>query len=198
LADILAQTMVEPTRGMLKYGKPVMVTEFGASAGASPEDFRAIDHAIGAWCGLVSGHAGSPMIWWWEWVDQGERWGPYRAISAFISGEDLRDPDASSMRLPCTSSVGDLWCRAWMRQGRALGYVLHQGWGAKGGAPPRIGDGVVHLAEAAQPGTLELSWWNASDGSIIEKRLIEHPGGVLDLTAPAFDGHIAFKLTRRP
>jgi hypothetical protein len=41
---------------------------------------------------MVSGCSGSPMLWWFEWVDQRDQWSPYTAIARFAAGEDLRGP----------------------------------------------------------------------------------------------------------
>ena len=198
LADILAGSLHDPTRGLARYGKPVVVTEFGASSGASPEDFRSVDHLIGGWVGLVSGHAAAPMLWWWEWVDQGNRWQPYGALHRFISGEDLRGAEARSLALVAEASGGKLWSRAWIRPGRALGYVLAAGWGARGGEPPLIEEARIRLSDEGAPGTIVVTWWDATAGVAQDHDEIIHQGGPLYLRPPPFRGHLAWKVVRRP
>ncbi len=197
LVDILAGSLHDPTRGLLRFAKPVMVTEYGASSGESPADFRAVDHLIGGWIGLVSGHAAAPMNWWWEWVDQGGRWSPYGAIARFIADEDLRGADASSVALTVSAPEQRLWCRAWIRPGRALGYVLASGWGTRGGDPPRIEGATIQVAEAVDAGRLVVAWWDAERGHVQSQDEIDHPGGPLVLSLPIFHGHLAWKINRR-
>lgn len=196
LAEILAESTQMAGRGLGRYRKPVLTTEFGASSGQAPESCREIDHRIGFWCGLVSGHGGSPMNWWWEWVDQGGRWAPFGAIRRFLAGEDLRGAEARSVELLCLPSEGRLWCRAWARPGRILGYLLERRWGAMGGAAPRIEGALVEVGGAVAGGLVHVAWWDADRGQVVAEREVLHPGGLLRLPVPAFDGHLAFKVWR--
>ena len=196
LVDILAGSLHDPTRGLLRFAKPVIVTEFGASSGESPADFRAVDHLIGGWTGLVSGHAAAPMLWWWEWVDQGGRWAPYGAVRRFIAGEDMRGSDASSVALVSESPDQRLWCRAWIRPGRALGYVLASGWGARGGEPPLVAGATIRIADVVEAGRLDIQWWDADQGVMLSVSEVAHPGGAFVLQPPAFRGHLVWKVLR--
>jgi len=207
LANILADSTLYPNRGLHRYGKPTLTTEFGATSSAAPESYRAVDHRIGAWAALVSGHAGAPMLWWWEWVDQGERWQPYGAIARFIAGEDPRAAkwptetaaadQPHSVELSASGGGNDnLWVRAWMRPGRMLGYILDPNWGTVGGEPPRIADGKLLIGGSIAAGRLAAEWWNADTGVRSATDAITHPGGELRLALPPFAGHLGFKLYR--
>ncbi len=196
LVDILAGSLNDSNRGLAHFAKPVVVTEYGAGSGESPEDFRAVDHLTGAWIALVSGHAAAPMLWWWEWVDQGERWGPYGAIQRFIVGEDLRGAEARSIALVAEAPEARLWCRTWIRPGHALGYVLEANWGARGGRPPVVSGAVIRVAEQVEAGTLRVQWWDADSGQLVSQTDHEHPGGAFALNPQPFAGHLAWKIRR--
>ena len=196
LSEILAGTMFDRSDGMGRYGKPVLITEYGASSGDSPDGQLEVDHATSAWVALVCGHAGSPMSWWWEWVDQGERWQPYEAIRNFILGEDLRAPLGRSVKLRASTAGGDLWAQAWSRPGRMLGYMQSPDWGQRGGKPPTMTTTNIDIGMSIASGSLTLEWWDADRGERREVVHINHPGGELRLQAPPFAGHIAFKLIR--
>jgi hypothetical protein len=185
----------QPGSGLSNLGKPVLVTEFGGSAGATSRARMAIEHAIGPWAGLVSGHAGSPMLWWFEWLDQEERFGVYGALNRFLAFEDLRDPQAGCIAPNPTGKTGGLWCRAWSRPGRALGYLLDNDWG-RGGVERAIGGAGVRLPGEVKAGAMRLEWWDADRGVVVQRKDFEHPGGTLDLPAPDFRRHLAFKLIR--
>ncbi len=196
LADILSDSTQYPNRGLSRYKKPCLVTEFGAGSGVSPAGCREVDHRTGAWAALVTGHAGAPMLWWWEWVDQGDRWQPFTAIRRFILGEDLRGRAARCAELAAGSSAGPLWCRAWVRPSRLLAYMQVPGWGAMGGVPPQISDGWLDLGSQIKPGTIHIEWWNCDDGVIIGRETVHHEGNSLRVSCPEFSGHIACKLWR--
>ena len=196
LSEILAGTMFDSSAGLGRYGKPVLITEYGASSGDSPDGQLEVDHTISAWVALVCGHAGSPMSWWWEWVDQGDRWQPYEAIRNFIQAEDMRAPQGRSVKLRATTESTDLWAQAWSRPGRILGYVQSPEWAQRGGNPPTITTANINVGMTVAAGKLTLEWWDADRGERREVVQIVHSGGPLRLQTPSFAGHVAFKLIR--
>jgi hypothetical protein len=198
LADLLWRSTMDPVprRGLAQFGKPVLTTEFGGNWDACPEPQMLAEHASGPFAGLVSGHAGSPMLWWFEWLDQGNHFTPYRAISAFIRDEDLRGNGARSIVLGATSSSGTLWCRAWSRPGRMLGYLLDQDWGRRGRDALTHAQAAIEIGSSIAAGRMTVEWWDADAGAWNKRIAIDHPGGPLQLQPPAFQRHIAFKLYR--
>ncbi len=193
LADILADSATYPGSGLDIYGKPILTSEFGAGAGGSPSLARLVDHLTGPWAALVSGHAGAPMLWWWEWVDQGSRWQPYRAIRNFVQGEDLRGGRAAILDAHPDTRV---WARAWAKRGRVLGYVLDRSWGADGVEAGAIRGATIDLGARIAPGQLQLSWWDPMQGVAISTVQIAHAGGALRIPVPTFSHHLAFKVVR--
>lgn len=195
IADLLCRSTRDPRfprDGLSGLGKPVLVTEFGGSAGATSRPRMAVEHAVGPWAALVSGHAGSPMLWWFEWIDQEDRFGVYGAVNRFLAGEDLRGSEA---RCVAPAVEGGLWCRVWLRPGRGLGYLLDEGWGR--GEPERTIPAAAVRMNEVRPGAMSVEWWDADRGRVLERREIAHPGGTLTLVPPAFARHLAFKLMRR-
>jgi hypothetical protein len=77
-----------------------------------------------------------------------------------------------------------------------LGYLLDGVWGT-GGEEQDIGVGRIRLAGEVRPGPMTVEWWDADRGSLRERTDITHPGGTVELAAPAFRRHLAFKLLRR-
>lgn len=200
LADLLWRSTMDPVprRGLAQFNKPVLTTEFGGNWDACPEPQMIAEHASGPFAGLVSGHAGSPMLWWFEWLDQGDHFTPYRAISEFIAGEDLRGTAARSIVLGATSDAGTLWCRAWSRPGRMLGYLLDQDWGRRGRDAATHASAGIEIGSNIAPGMMTIEWWDADAGAWHKTMPIDHPGGPLRLQPPAFQRHIGFKLYRSP
>lgn len=200
LADLLWRSTMDPVprRGLAQFNKPVLTTEFGGNWDACPEPQMIAEHASGPFAGLVSGHAGSPMLWWFEWLDQGDHFTPYRAISAFIAGEDLRGGGARSIVLGATSDAGTLWCRAWSRPGRMLGYLLDQDWGRRGRDAVTHAMAGIEIGSSIAAGQMTVEWWDADAGAWHKTVPLDHPGGPLRLQPPAFQRHIGFKLYRAP
>ncbi|MBA3684707.1 MAG: hypothetical protein H0W72_05635, partial [Planctomycetes bacterium] len=199
IADLLAASTRDPLQagqGLAGFAKPILVTEFGGSPGACAPARLAAEHAIGPWVGLVSGHGGAPMLWWFEWIDQQDRFALYGAVRRFLDGEDLRSREAACIAPTAVASGQTLWCRAWSRPGRMLGYVLDRAWGFAGGDGQRLAVGELVVGESVAPGELSLEWWDCDRGEIVERRQVSHAGGRLALPMPAFQRHLAFKLVR--
>lgn len=193
LAELFSQSVAK--RALGQYRKPLLCTEFGGQYNGCPEPQMVAEHASGPWCALVCGLTGAPMLWWYEWIDQGGRLAPYGALSRFIAGEDLRDPRADSAIMGTTEP--GVWARGWARPGRVLGYLLDLRWQADGSTQPAHAATHLTIGEQVPAGAMSLSWWDADRGVLLAEQAIDHPGGALVLTPPAWRNHLAFKLARR-
>lgn len=74
------------------YGKPSYVGEFGADAGGpdSKVDPGGILLHDGMWSTLMTGSAGSAMLWWWDnHIAPGNLYYHFAALSKFIKGVDF-------------------------------------------------------------------------------------------------------------
>ncbi len=156
---------------------------------------RHIDLRIACWAALVSGHGGAPMTWWWEWVDQGNRWQTYQAIQKFIAGEDLRGSDAKSVALPARAGEHDRWCRAWVRPGRILLYAVDDDYATLGTIQTTHGC-TITIGSSVEPGKMIVQWIDPDSGDTISRHTIDHHGGKLTITAPDFSIHMLAKLYR--
>jgi hypothetical protein len=136
------------------------------------------------------------MLWWFEWLDQGSHFAPYRAISAFIAGEDLRSPNGSSVVLKVSSVAGQLWARAWKKPGRMLGYLLDEEWGRSGNTSVTHAGVALNIGDNIKAGQIQIEWWDADEGAWHQSIIIDHAGGPLQLKPPSFLRHIAFKMVR--
>lgn len=196
LVDLLWNGMQDPIRGLAKHKKPLLVTEFGGSSGGSSNDLLAAELASAPWAAMVSGNAGMPFMWWFEWIDQGERWQPFGAIAHFLAGEDLRGADARAVVLAASGDGGPWWARAWVRPGRMLGYVADHRWTGEGRTTGSTTGVSVRIGSQVAPGPCRVEWWDANNGALRGVQELQHPGGPLDIHAPEFVHHCAFKLIR--
>jgi hypothetical protein len=198
IADLLYSSTMDPVpgRGLAQFVKPVLTTEYGCNWDAGPEQQMLAEHASGPWAALVSGHAGAPMLWWVEWLDQHSLFSVYSAVSRFLEHEDLRGAAARSIVLGATAGETALWSRAWSRPGRMLGYVLDPAWGSGTSAATPMAHVQIRIGSSIGAGSMTVEWWDADAGASHATQIIDHPGGALVLQAPLFERHIAFKLYR--
>jgi hypothetical protein len=196
LVDLIWNGMQDPGRGLGRFKKPVLVTEFGGSSGGTSGDLLAAELASAPWAAALSGNAGMPFMWWFEWIDQGNHWQPFGAIARFLEAEDLRGPDARAVVLAASGGNDPWWARAWVRPGRMLGYLADHRWTGEGGEQPTHAGVSVRIGSQVAPGPCRIEWWDATSGVRLRTQEYDHPGGALDLHAPEFLRHIAFKLIR--
>jgi hypothetical protein len=137
------------------------------------------------------------MLWWLEWLDQRNHFQPYRALAAFLAGEDLRGKEARSIVLGVSCASTQLWSRAWSRPGRMLGYVLDPAWGASGAGLGLMEGATIRIGGSISAGPMTVEWWDADAAAWHRTETINHPGGELILSPPPFERHLAFKLYRQ-
>jgi hypothetical protein len=182
-------------RGLGGLGRPVLVTEFGGNwSGTRNDGLMQVDHASGAWVAFVSGHAGAPMLWWFEWVDQGGRFAPYGAIARFAAGEDLR-VGGRTVAVQ-VQSTADLWAAAWRTTTRVFGYVIDEDWAEDGSQAAPVGARIT--VEASPSGNLVCEWWDPDTGQVVGSQRLGSGGGSQSLQTPTFRRHLAWKLVARP
>jgi hypothetical protein len=197
LMDLIYLGTMDTTRGLGRYKKPVWVTEFGGSSQGGSSPTLVAELATAGWAAMVSGNGGMPMMWWFEWIDQSDRWQPFLALSAFVRGEDFRGDNARGVVLANTNTAGELvWSRAWVRPGKMLGYVADHQWAATGESAHELSGVSVRVGTTVTPGPCRVAWWDADRGVVVKTDEFEHAGGALDIRPPPFMRHIAFKLTR--
>ena len=202
MADILWESTANRAKGLhriLDPVKPVLVTEYGGAPQAGPPAQILAEHHQGPWAAWFSAHGGSPMLWWFEWIDQNNYWGTWNGLHAYIADVDLRE-FKGPVALTAQASSQRLWSRAWVRKGQAMGYLMDWQWGyagaSAGTAAPTIANAQVTISRNAAAGTLRLQWWDCERGIILTETTWKHPGGQLRVQAPPFSRHIAWKLQR--
>lgn len=184
-------------RGLRPSGKGGMVTEFGCNWNGGSEPRLYAEHASAGFVALVAGHAGAPMNWWHEWVEQRGGWQCFRALANFVAGEDLRGSEARSVGMAVEGERDRLQARAWLRPGRALGHILDLAWQEDGGDGRQRSGVAVVVGEEVAPGSLVVEWWDADRGTLRAREVLVHRGGRLVLAPPPFRRHLAFKLVRQ-
>ena len=134
------------------------------------------------------------MLWWFEWIDQGYRYGVYRALSRFLVGEDLRGREARCVVPIMNGDGGNLWCRAWRTPNQWLGYAIDPAWSVSGGKGRVWTNGVQAVEGELPASTVTVEWWDADTGERLSTATIVHGGGRFSVPVPQFRRHIAFKI----
>jgi len=73
-----------------RYNKPGFITEYGGSWHGTTEARLRADLHSGIWSAFLTEMAGTPLFWWFDYVERKDLYFHYRAFSSFIKGEDKR------------------------------------------------------------------------------------------------------------
>lgn len=83
--------------------KPVLITEYGGTNMAGGRSQLKADIHGGLWASLFTRHAGTPMLWWHDFVHVNNEYFHYRAFRRFLDGIDLRTSPPRSGRIKVTA-----------------------------------------------------------------------------------------------
>ncbi|MFW5857513.1 MAG: hypothetical protein ACOCX4_06530, partial [Planctomycetota bacterium] len=149
-----AAALVLHTRARLAgFGRPTLLAEFGYMGTNEDNPFNdadtegvALHNAL--WAGAFSRHAGTPMIWWWDYyLERHDLYHHYRALADFLAGVDWarpkqrlvgdNDPDVRVLVL-----MDDRWAGVWVQNRRATWRERVE----RGRTPPTLDDVTLQLA----------------------------------------------------
>lgn len=75
----------------MRFDKPVWITEFGGSSLGGDGGLILGDIHGGIWSSFFKRQAGTPFLWWHDFVHMFNHYQHYRGFADFIAGVDLRD-----------------------------------------------------------------------------------------------------------
>lgn len=95
-----ADHMVQHIERLRFLKKPLLVTEYGGSPfGNSYANLEADLHA-GLWSSLFTEQAGTPFLWWHDFIHKKGKYKHFKGFSTFMAGIDPRNKDFSFLQLP--------------------------------------------------------------------------------------------------
>jgi len=183
-------------RAFNRFGKPGMVTEYGGSPfGSSPEGLRADFHA-GIWASYMTHTAGTPLLWWFQFIESEGLYDELQALAAYHRGEDrlgrglthrlvtFPKPhhDVSAIALQSRSTA-----YVWVYSRRSMELMPRRG------VAPTF-DGLVLRLRGLTQGDYRVEVWDSHEGRIVQVSLVAAKGGHLDVPLPRFRTDCALKV----
>ena len=86
----ITKLVLATARAFANHGKPGIVTEYGGSPFASTVPGLRADVHAGLWSTYMTHTAGSPLLWWHQFIDSDGLYWNYKALAAYHQGEDRR------------------------------------------------------------------------------------------------------------
>lgn len=200
----LIKTIVASAACFNGYGKPGLVTEYGGRGpfGSTAPILRADVHA-GLWATYMTHTAGSPMFWWFQFIESDDLYSHYKALAAYHRGEERRG-EGLVHRVLTTDNFPkphhDLAALALQNQTKAYVWVYSTSSMERMPAPqlaPRFKDIALRLS-GFTPGKYRVEVWDTYAGTIVAANDVATEGSALTIPLPEFRTDCAIKVKRAP
>jgi hypothetical protein len=200
----ICDLLISGDEQMGHLGKPYLCIEFGGTSTGSTAPRLGADLHSGLWTNALVGASSLPFLWWTDFIDHFDRYHEFRAIAAYMQGEDLRIPFTwKRMEVSGADGNPDRSLAALVRgTGRkALNAWIYDRVRAEimplySDSPSHRGAALRFAAEDLEPGLYRIEWWSTRDGKVMEHHTRRLDGDGLELPIPQFTSDIALKIRR--
>lgn len=192
IVDLMRDTAIHNNR----FGKPVLITEFGGSAMA--QGLRHLDDTLhcAVWASVATPIGGTPMLWWWQLIDEENFYPRYAALARFMAGEDRRDRTFlpyDAQLLPASGSAPACRVQCMKSPSRALGWIARTDFGT---IDPDTKTSVTNLTISMQNmkvPSCSFEFWDTRAGKPVFRTTVPVKNGAVRASIPPFARDIAFK-----
>ena len=185
------------SRALRRYNKPIWITEYGGSPfGTTLPKLEADLHA-GIWSGYMLDYAGTPLLWWFMYIDKHKKYGHYQALANFTRGEDRRNRNmlsgaaelsgANARRARAIALKNDRSAYIWVYDLKTA-----QAMPAPGKEP--VYKGLVVRLRGMRVAAYEIEFWDTYKGEIVGKATVSATTDGLTIPLPEFKSDIAVKI----
>ncbi len=215
--------MKKHSEALKVFKKPVLITEYGGSPHAGSLQKIEADLHAGLWSSFFEEQAGTPFIWWHEFVHTMKRYHHYKGFSMFMQGIDPRGKDfvfkdfdvqegvpvemktdESKDAEPAVSLKPDPEnaCYVAGNKDEIYGWVCNKKFmieypDAKAELKPIAGRFVL-LDIPAAGGSYKLSFLDTITGAELSASVVNAKSVPLQIPIPEFTIDVAFKMFRLP
>ena len=179
-----------------RYGKPLVITEFGGSSYGDSIWNLMNQVEAGLWTGYFHEMGILPMYWWFALVEDKRLQPVYAALKAFSRGEDRRGM-APATRSTSAAGVVATELRS---PDRLLLWVMDQSFffqAPENAVPPSREGLTLTVPPLSELGDYRLEFWNTATGERSDGPTVKaEKGKPLVIRLPAFRRSLAVKLVR--
>lgn len=192
---------VDQIRG---HNKPALFAEFGLvndTWGPSPlndRDPNGVHLHNGMWSAVMSGAAGTAMLWWWDcYVDPHDLYGRFASVANFTG--DV--PWTTAGFEPCRPATDVPQARAMALRGknRVLAWVQnreHTWWNVHEERPAKAIAQVRVQFEGLADGPWQVEFYDTWQGKTLQTKTLRAAGGKLEVELRDLTRDVALKLVR--
>ncbi len=196
IIELLART----STALARYNKPILVTEFGGSPMGSELSRMEADLHAGIWAGYMMPMAGTPMLWWFMYIDEEDQYGHFLALAKYAAGEDRRGRNLRTVTPSVSSTAPDgaaRWVSAIALQNdrSAYAWVYDRRSALQVPTDPVTMEDITLTLGGFEPGSYQVEFWDTTTGEMLNRRTTVIEGsGLLSARVPSFQNDIALKV----
>jgi len=181
------------SRFMGRYGRPVIVGEWGGDWMANPVHALNGELHSGTWSSMMTPMAGSTGFWWWLHIHFNERYDVYGAVARFLEGEDRRGLGLRQIRATFEGNAAGLHATVLGNDRRADAYICHTQHAFRPGSAPAV-KGARLVLPKMKPGMYVVEFWDTVKGEPTGRKAAPSVAGSLKILLPTIKGDIALKV----
>jgi len=185
-----------------QWRKPTFVTEYGGNPYGADRPMLEADLHSGIWGSYMSTQAGSPLLWWFDYIDRENRYFHFKALAAFHKGEDRRGKNLQQAELAITGAPvaveGVTGLAAMCLKGENMAYAWvydnNQMLRISPDAAARSYSGAGITIPGLAPGKYNIEFWDTYKGIILSTVPVTNTAGSVQVPLPEFKRDIALKV----
>ena len=180
------------------HGKPGFITEYGGSPfAATVPQLRADLHA-GLWSTYMTHTAGTPLLWWFQFIDSDDLYWNFKAFAAYHKGEDRRGKGLVRGTVAFPQGHPDL--SALCLQNPRMAYLWVYSASAMESKPARapVFENITVRLSAMASGDYTVEVWDCYRAGRIASFKRTASQGQLTIPLPKFRTDVALKVKPAP
>jgi len=176
-------------------GKPGLVTEYGGHGpfGSKPNILRAHLHA-GLWATYMTHTAGTPLLWWFQFVDSDDQYWNFKALAAYHKGEERRGEGLVQCVPTFPKPHHDLAAMGLQNRKKAYIWVYSQSSMETMPRTAPVFKDISVLVSGLAAGKYRVEVWDTAKGTILAASDAQSTGGALTIPLPEFRTDCAIKV----
>ncbi len=179
---------------MKRFNKPSLVSEFGGHWAGSPPEIMTRDLHTGLWANYMCPLGGSPLFWWWNFVDEEDIYFHYKALAEFSHGEDRRGKNLKMKKISLINESGDLRAQCLGNEDTAYVWIYNFFTTLRIPHEERVVKDASIILKDMVEGTYVVEFWDTYEGIVTGTKEIPVVEGMLTIGLPDISRDMACKI----
>jgi len=193
--------MLRHTEKLKELKKPLLITEYGGSPQAGTYNRLEADLHAGIWSSFFCEQAGTPFLWWHDFIHDKDKYPHFKGFSMFMKGVDPRNKGFAYVKLPVSRDGVENSAYSCLAAGNRSEYYA---WVFKKAPMENYPDSIQSLEQLrdhmivpegfTDGSRYAVSFQDTLTGDNIWNETLQPEGGKLKIRLPPFRMDMAIKI----